>query len=165
MQIDFDGKIGILADLEPGTFFVTRDNQRTFCGTSSVYGGRPSAILFNLAVRTDEPFPCVAMADFLGGQGLIGLKDAYFAPSLSQQQLDFKSVQKDGPGSLTLTADKMFMRVFRRDEGFLYFDIMTGLIATHRPSGIEVPRWKVKLPQKCGTPLSLFEFDGPKPIS
>ena len=29
MEIDFDGTVGILTDFKPGTFFFTRDNQRT----------------------------------------------------------------------------------------------------------------------------------------
>jgi hypothetical protein len=164
MEIDYDGKVGILADLDPGIFFVTRDNERTICGISSVYGGKPAAILFNLGVRPDEPFPSMVMADFLGGQGLVGLKDAYFVPSLSHSALEFKSAQKDGPGCLTLTKDKIFMRVFRRDEGYLYYEVRAGSVATNRPTGIEIPRWSVKHLQRDGTALTLFEFDGPKPI-
>jgi hypothetical protein len=165
MEIDFNGKVGILTDFEPGTFFLTRDNQRTIFGISAMAGDNPTAILFNLAVKPDEPFPSMVMANFLGGMGLIGLKDAYFVPLLSQSALEFSSTQQDGPGSLILTKDKMFMRVSRRREGFFYFDVSTGLIEPNRPSGIEIPRRSVRLPEKAGSTLTLFEFNGPKPMS
>jgi hypothetical protein len=101
---------------------------------------------------------CPVLVNFLGGMGLIGLKDAYFVPLLSQSALEFSSTQQDGPGSLILTKDKMFMRVSRRREGFFYFDVSTGLIEPNRPSGIEIPRRSVRLPEKAGSTLTLFEF-------
>jgi hypothetical protein len=165
MDIDFRGRVGILSDLQPGTFFLTRDGQVSIFGISAVYGGGPTAILFNLAVRPDEPFPSMVMADFLGGKSLIGMTEAYFVPSLSRSALEFRSAQKDGPGSLILTRDKMFMRVSRRNEGFFYFDVSTGLIESNRPPGIEIPRWSVRIPEKAGSALTIFEFDGPKPVS
>jgi hypothetical protein len=165
MDIDFDGTVGILTDFKPGTFFATRDKERCIFGISAVYSDSPTAILFNLAVKPDEPFPSMVMANFLGGIGLISLKDAYFVPSLSRSAMEFSSTQQDGPGSLILTKDKIVMRVSRRNEGFFYFDVSTGLIELNWPAGIEIPRWSVRLSERSGSALTLFEFDGPKPIS
>jgi hypothetical protein len=164
MDIDFDGRVGILTDFMPGTFFATRDKQRTIFGISAMYSDDPTAILFNLAVNPTDPFPSLVAAQFLGGMRLIGLMGAYLVPSLSQSAMEFSSKQQDGPGSLILTADTMFMRVARQTDGFFYFDVNTGLTVVSSPSGIEIPRWSVRLPERGGSALKLFEFDGPKPV-
>jgi hypothetical protein len=163
MDIDFDGRVGLLTDFMPGTFFVTRDEQRTIFGISAMHSDDPIAILFNLAVNPTDPFPSLVPASFLGGMRLIGLMGAYLVPSLSQSAMEFSSTQQDGPGSLILTEDTIFMRVARID-GFFYFDVNTGLIVVSSPSGIEIPRWSVRLPERGGSALKLFEFDGPNPF-
>src|ERR1700686_4684531 len=103
MEIDFNGKVGILTDLRPGTFFVTRDNQHATIGIAAVYGNDPMAILINRAVNPTDPFPSLVTAQHLGGMDLIGLMSAYLVPSLSQSTLEFSSTQQDGPGTLILT--------------------------------------------------------------
>jgi hypothetical protein len=45
MDIDFDGRVGLLTDFMPGTFFVTRDEQRTIFGISAMHSDDPMAIL------------------------------------------------------------------------------------------------------------------------
>jgi hypothetical protein len=122
MDIDFDGRVGILTDFVPGTFFATRDKQRTIFGISAMSSDDPTAILLNLAVNPTDPFPSLVPATFLGGMRLIGLMGAYLVPSLSQSAMEFSSTQQDGPGSLILTEDTTFMRVARRTDGFFYFD-------------------------------------------
>ncbi len=57
MDIDFDGRVGLLTDFMPGTFFVTRDEQRTIFGISAMHSDDPMAILFNLAINPSDPFP------------------------------------------------------------------------------------------------------------
>lgn len=164
MEIDFGGKVGILADFKPGTFFVARDNERTTIGMAAAYGNDSMAVLINRAVNPTDPFPSLVMGQHLGGMALIGLMSAYLVPSISKPALEFSSAQQDGPGSLILTEDKMLMRVARRTEGFYYLDVSTGSITPNRPSGIEIPRWSMRLPEKVGSALTLFEFDGPRPM-
>jgi hypothetical protein len=165
MDVDFDGHVAALEDLNAGTFFVTRSNEHTMLGISTIYGHDKAAVLFNQAFRPDEPFPCIVTSHYFGGTALIALPAAFLLPALSHVDLQFTSTQQDGPGALKISGDKVIMRVARRAEGFFYLDIKSGSISTSYPAGIEIPRWSIKLPGRNNSVAALFDFAGPQPIS
>jgi hypothetical protein len=165
MDIEFQGgKIGILSDLKPGTFFVTRSNEFTIFGLSAVYSGGIAAVVLNQASKNGELHPNIVLEGSIGGTATIELPTAFLAPSLSLAGLHYSSTQREGPGALKVSNDKIVMRVARTGEGFFYLDVRSGVIATSIPPGVEIPRWSVKLPGRQNTETTLIEFDGPKPI-
>jgi hypothetical protein len=133
MDIEFQGKIGTLSNLKPGTFFVTRKDEFTIFGLSAVYSGGAAAVLLNQAFKAEEQYPSIVTEGYLGGAGIIELPTAFLAPALSITGLQYTSTQRDGPGALRVSNDKIAMRVMRRAEGFFYLDVRSGAIATSPP--------------------------------
>jgi hypothetical protein len=163
--LDFDGIAGDINEVQPGDFFIMDTPAAPILGIKSKYGGEFGAVLLNTPYGTDEPFPCVVTADVLARGELIKLPKAFIAPALSLSALTFKSDVQDGPGSLTVSRDGVFLRITRRRSGFFYLDVGSGEIVSHAPVGTMVPRWAVKLPRYGSTIETVFQFDGPKPLS
>jgi hypothetical protein len=158
MNIALDLTVKTINELKPGAFFVSRTHEVSFAGIAAVYGGSPAAVLLNLAVTKDEPVPCLAYANFIGGQGLIEIADAILKPDLTEESLNLRSEVADGPGALFVDRNQLFMRVTRRGEGFVYVNVASGVVDQNRPTGaIEIPRWSIVCQDKI-----LFKFDGPK---
>jgi hypothetical protein len=133
MKLHLNGKVGHLADLDPGTLFVTRTNQHTTIGLAARFGHERAAVLLNIARYPGQPFPCLVPETALGGLALITLPEAMMVPALSEESLQFSSTVADGPGMLMLFADNVFLRVSRENSGFAYVDVESG-IANQTPA-------------------------------
>ncbi|THD54502.1 MAG: hypothetical protein E8A46_08680 [Bradyrhizobium sp.] len=165
MKVQLNGKLRHLADLDPGTLFVTRTNEFTTIGLAATYGYDRAAVLFNMARYPGQPSPCLVAESALGGVPLITLPEAMLVPALSQETLQFSSTVTDGPGMLMLFADNLFLRVSREGSGFAYVDVESGIAgATPSQAAVEIPRWSIQQPNAAGQFETLFEFSGPAPI-
>lgn len=164
MDIDFDGTVQTVDTLTDGDFFAFRNHERMILGLRTTYGGDASAVLLNMAIKPDEPFPSIATAQFFGGAPVIHLAKAILLPDLSEVGLDSRSDVADGPGTLFISPTGISMRVARRREGYFYADVSTGSVTHSRPGGIEVPRWSVRLKSKAGADQTIINFTGPKPV-
>jgi hypothetical protein len=165
VDIDFSGSVAVIDDLQPGTFFITRNNELTTLGISAIFGHDKAAVVLNHGFKPNEHFPCIVMSHYFGGAGLIALPTIFLLPSLSIDGLQFSSTHQDGPGALTISGDKVIMRVIRRAESFFYLDVKSGVLSTSIPSGIEIPRWSIRLPGRSNSLTTLYDFAGAKPLS